>query len=134
MFCSLGKVFKCTTAMVGSNFLKRRMGINEAGLIEYDIYGEPVNLSGQVNYLETTLKAIIERKVESNDDQSNIGGRGDNKRELIKIVCPIDMDILEGDLISYPIGSNDWFEVKTIAFSGNINKTVNAYLEVRSSK
>ena len=141
-FCSLKKVIDNATnppsGIIEASFVdeieRRRFGVNVDGVITYDEFGEPIYLNGQVNYLSLVILCNIDAKTEENDEKSSVGGRGSNK-EYIKIEVSMTADIMEGDLIIYPVGSNDAYRVrKDVRTIKNKKRFIFAYGEVRSTK
>lgn len=119
-FCGISKLIHCFlenndfTAIIEATFEhlleRRRFGVNSSGVISLDIFREPINLDAQVNYLSEVFRCRVEEKTEENDDNSENGGRG-NDFEHLKILISKTADILENDVIIYPIGSNDTYRV-----------------------
>ncbi len=120
MFCGIKKMVQCLINSSGiTNLVEaamtdllelRRFGINENGVIEYDDFHEPVNLKAQTNYLSSTFYGKVEKQTLENDSESRVGGRSDDK-EYIQVQVPYDLDILEGDILIYPVDSGFSYRV-----------------------
>ena len=143
-FCSLNKLIdKLTSSSVIDNVIEasfvdqievRRFGLNNGVQIAYDEFGEPIDLSAQQNYTSYIHNCTIEVLTEENDEKSAVGGRGSSK-EYMKINVSLTADIVENDLIVYPIGSNDVYRVrKDYREMKNKKRFIFAYGEVRSTK
>lgn len=119
-FCGISKLIHCFLAnndftdIIEATFEhmleRRRFGVNSSGVITLDVFREPIVLEAQTNYLSENFPCRVDEKTEENDNSSENGGRG-NDFEHLKIQISRTADILENDVIIFPIGSNDTYRV-----------------------
>lgn len=144
MFCGIKRVVSCSAQNIGSNIVEatmmdiieiRRFGIKQDGTkITYDDFGEPVDLLAQQNYKTWTIKVDMDYESLENDENSNIGGRSDSKEMLVFDVMLAE-DIMENDVIIYPINSNHTFRVKKdYSMPKRSRRKIYAISEVKSTK
>lgn len=144
MFCDINRIIQCLVTSNGvSNLIEstrtdtitiRRFGINSDGAIEYDIYGEPINLNAQQNYLELYLTVRMYTQDEINDEESKIGGKPDDK-EYIMFEVGLTDDIQQNDIVEYPQNSNKTYRVtndKTLARESK--RVIKAYYEYKATE
>lgn len=146
-YCGLNKFIQCfvennvnsgglSDADLIQQLERRRFGINNDGDIIYDpIYGEPINVDSQPNYISDIISCRAE-VVETNvDNESHIGGRPDNDDEYCKFKVSLTADIKEGDIIIFPIGSNKSYIVdKDRLEDAGLKRIISCYHNVRSTK
>ena len=145
-YCGLKKFIECFLENSGIDEIieasfrnrieRRRFGINESGIIEYDpIYHEPINLDNQINYLSEFFNCKVETQEEYNDSESRNGGRPDDEKDYIYILILKEYDILEGDVIIYPVDSNKSYIVeRDISIDADTKRYIRCYHDPKSTK
>lgn len=120
MFCGIKKLIECqaeyASGLVDASMQDlieiRRFGIIQNGTpITYDDFGEPVNLLAQQNYKTWQIKVDMDFEDQLNDEKSNVGGRPATA-ETLSFGVTMTEDIIENDVVIYPIGSNKTYRVK----------------------
>lgn len=146
-YCGINKFIQCfiENNVTGSGFAdadliqqleRRRFGVNESGNIIYDpIYGEPINVNSQLNYITNTISCRAEIVENNVDNKSHVGGRPDNDDEYCKFKVSLTADIKEGDVIIFPIGSNKSYIVdKDRLEDAGLKRLLFCYHDARSTK
>ena len=115
-------------------FQVRRFGINDDGRILYDDFGEPEDLSAQINYKQFIqygrIKAIHNKNDEILDNggvatsrNSHIGGRT-SPRSIIKFYIPLNTNVKENDVIIFPINTQESYRVRDIAYDSTAGRQI----------
>lgn len=146
-YCGINQFIKCfiennvtssgfTDADLVQQLERRRFGVNEDGIITYDpIYGEPVNVNSQPNYISDIIVCRAEIVENNVDNKSHIGGRPDNEDEYCRFKVSLTADIKEGDVIIFPIGSNKSYIVdKDRLEDAGLKRLIFCYHDIRSTK
>lgn len=120
--------------------IRRRFGITQDNIpVEFDLYGEPIEICDGLTenpYNDLKIYGDVTKRKLSNDDDSKIGGRDDDMRQLLQINFPSDTDVKKNDVLLYPVGSGDSYIVRDMYYSGVTNEIIRviAYSEVRQNK
>lgn len=136
-FCHLKKQVQCLGNQYKDWFDINSVDVlvkrfNVGGIVELDMYGEPINSDETIATFE--IKAKFDKQVVQNSMTSNIGGITDVNKEFIVLQIKLNEDVQENDLLEYPIGSNDWYKVEQFLFKTQRTKYLKAYAEIRSSE
>lgn len=115
---------------------RRRFGVNTSGVINYDpILGEPIYVNNQTNYISNMINCRAEIVENVVDSSSHVGGRPDPDKEYCRFKVSLDADIVEGDVIIFPVGSNKSYIVdKDRIEDAGLKRLLYCYSEVKSTK
>lgn len=133
------------TVLYPDGFRVRRFGLNNAGRIVYDDFGEPVDLTAQINFIEFIqfgrIKSLHNKNEEMIDDRgistnrtSHIGGRTSTKATLTMFI-PLETNIQENDIVIFPTNTLETYRVRDIGYDTHAGRKVfTAIFESKTSR